>query len=100
MICMKDEQYVDRTFHDGIGPIFRLRHPPQHAREIRRVAQVIVRIYVRQAPSVAVGERRKGRHLSDQAMRLDFANFDVVDLVSVWIERRKSTDSPDEHTHW
>ena len=68
-------------------------------RKLPGYAQVVVRIDVRHAPCVPVGEGRERRHLRDQPDRLDVAVLRVLDLVGVGIEGRERADRAEQHPH-
>ena len=68
-------------------------------RKLPGVREVVVRIDVRLALRVPVGERGERRHLRDQPDRLDVAVLRVLDLVGVRVERRQRADRAEQHPH-
>ena len=63
VVGMEDEQYLQRAFEDRVRFIFYCADPEHHVQEVAREAQSVVRIDIRHAYTVAVGERGDRRGL-------------------------------------
>ena len=55
-----------------------IRH--KHVHEVFRIAQIVVRIYVRMAAAVAIGVGRQRGHLGDQADNLALPGSSVANV--------------------
>jgi hypothetical protein len=99
VVGMQDEEHIDRALQHGIGCVFRFGHLPEHAEEVAREGQVVVRIYERQPAAVAIGEGGDRRHLGDKAPGLQLARSRIVDVSCVRVVRRERADGADEHAH-
>ena len=99
VVGVQDEQHVERLRQPRVRLVLQLGHLEQHREEVGRVGQVVVRIDVRQAEVVPVGERGERRHLRDQPDRRHVALVLVVDVLRVGVERRQRADRRQQHPH-
>ena len=100
VVGVQDEQDVQRALQHRIGPVLQLRRLEQHVQEIPGIAQVVVRIGVRHAQAVAIGEGRQRRHLADQPPGLLLARTLVENVLGVRIERRERPDRAKSSCPW
>ena len=99
VIGVQDEEQIERLLEHRVGLVLQLGHLEEHREEVAGVGQVVVGVDVGQPAAVAVGERGDGRHLADQASRLDAARLEVHDVLRVGIERGQRADRSDQHAH-
>ena len=83
----------------GIRLVAQLGHLVDHREEVAWVGEIVVRIDVRHAAVVPVGERRQRRHLRDQANHLDVAQPLILDRMRLGVKRRQRADRRQQHPH-
>jgi hypothetical protein len=99
VVGVEDEQDVECALQAGIRFVPRLVHVEHHREEVARVAEVVVRIHVRQPHVVAVGEGGEGGHLGDQPDRRHVALLGVVDVLGVRVEGGQRAHRGEQHPH-
>ena len=99
VVGVQDPQHVERALEPRVGLVLQLGHLEHHREEVAGVAEVVVRIDVRQPQVVAVGERRQRRHLRDQPHAGHVALGLVVDVVGVGVEGGQRADRGQQHPH-
>jgi hypothetical protein len=99
VIGVQDEQHVEHAFEHGVGHVLPLGHAEQHAEEVARVAQVVVRVHVGQPAPVPVRVRGEGRDLRDQPVQLRAPRLLVEDVLGFRIEGRERGDGAGQDAH-
>ena len=96
---MQDQQHVQGPLEGLVRRVLHLGGLEHHVEEVARVRQIVVRVRVRQAHRMAVGERRQRGCLRDQAEDLVAARGLVLDVLRFGIEGRQRRHRADEHPH-
>jgi hypothetical protein len=99
VIRVKDEEHVERLLEHGIGSVARLRDLEEHAQEVSGVGELVVRVDIGHPEAVPVRKGRQGRHLSEQAVRLELSVLGIEDVLGVRVERREPSDGGHQHAH-
>ena len=73
--------------------------PVHHGQEVLGVGEVVAGVDVRQSDRMPVGERRDGRDLRDQPIRLLIAGVLVGDVLGLRVERRERGEGAHQHAH-
>ena len=99
MVGVEDEQHVERVLESRIGLVLEFGDLVDHRQEVARVTEVVVRIDVRHAAVVAVGEGGQRRHLRQQPDHLEVADLGVLDRARLGVEGRQRADGGQQHPH-
>src|SRR5579875_2871675 len=99
VVGVEDEEHVERPLEDGVRRVLELGHLEEHREEVAGVGQLVVRVDVRQAAAVAVGEGGDRGHLADQPPRLHPPRLEVHHVLRVGIEGRERPDRADDDAH-
>src|SRR5436309_6842885 len=99
VVGVQDEEHVEGALEERVGPVLELGHLEHHREEVPRVGEVVVRVDVRLAERVTVGEGGDGRHLGEQAVRLHAPRLGIVDAPRVGVEGRERAHGGDQHAH-
>ena len=99
VIGMQDEQHIERVGEHRIGLEMRLGHLPHHRQEVGAEVEVVVRVDEGHADAVAMGARRDGGHLGDQADDLLVAALGAEDVLGIGIEGRQCSQRGHEDPH-
>ncbi len=100
VICVENEQQVERLGLDRVDLVRLGRHGEHHLQEVFRVIEVVLRIHERLAGTQLVGGGRDSRQLGDDPVREDIAVFRVMYVRRVVIVRGHGTDNGRQHRHW
>jgi hypothetical protein len=90
---------IQSTLEARVRLVPDLGHLVHHREEVAGVAQVVVRIDVRETELVPVGEGGERRHLRDQANGGHVPLLRVLDALRTGVERGERPDSAYEHAH-
>jgi hypothetical protein len=99
VVGVEDEQHVQCVLQPRVGLVFELGDLVDHRKEVARVAQVVVRIDVRHAAVVAIGERRQRGHLGQEPDDLEVARVVVLDRRRLGVEGGEGADGGEQHPH-
>src|SRR3954466_9276664 len=98
-VQVQDEQDVERALEPGVRLVLELGHLVHHVQEVAGIGQVVVRIDVRLAHGVPVGEGGERRPLRQQPDDLHVPELGVLDLGRLGIEGREGADGRQQHAH-
>ena len=99
MVRVQDEEDVEGALEHGVGFEVPGSHAVEHAEEVARVGELVLRIDVGQPPMMPVCESRQRGHLRDQPCDLGPAYRRIVDLLRLGVEGRQRGDRADHHPH-